>query len=43
VLLAYLDYFRSVVLEKLDGLADTDLRTSRLPSGRTPNHRRPHR
>ena len=32
-LLAYLDYFRSVVLNKLDGLAADDLRTSRLPSG----------
>jgi Protein of unknown function (DUF664) len=35
-LLTYLDYFRSVVLDKLDGLADADLRTSRLPSGWTP-------
>jgi hypothetical protein len=35
-LLAYLDYFRSVVLDKLDGLADDDLRTSRLPSGWAP-------
>ena len=35
-LLAYLDYFRSVVLDKLDGLADADLRSSRLPSGWTP-------
>ena len=35
-LLAYLDYFRSVVLDKLDGLDDADLRTSRLPSGWTP-------
>ena len=35
-LLAYLDYFRSVVLDKLDGLAVDDLRTSRLPSGWTP-------
>ncbi len=36
VLLAYLDYFRSVVLDKLDGLADAELRTSRLPSGWAP-------
>jgi uncharacterized damage-inducible protein DinB len=36
VLLGYLDYFRSVVLDKLDGLSDADLRTSRLPSGWTP-------
>jgi uncharacterized damage-inducible protein DinB len=35
-LLAYLDYFRSVVLDKLDGLDDAELRTSRLPSGWTP-------
>ena len=35
-LLAYLDYFRSVVADKLDGLAGNDLRTSRLPSGWTP-------
>ena len=35
-LLAYLDYFRSVVLDKLHGLDDADLRTSRLPSGWTP-------
>jgi hypothetical protein len=35
-LLAYLDYFRSVVLDKLDGLDDADLRSSRLPSGWTP-------
>ena len=35
-LLAYLDYFRSVVLDKLDGLDDADLRTSRLPSGWSP-------
>ena len=35
-LLAYLDYFRSVILDRLHGLADADLRTSRLPSGWTP-------
>jgi hypothetical protein len=35
-LLAYLDYFRSVVLDKLDGLTEADLRTSRLASGWTP-------
>lgn len=35
-LLEYLDYFRSVVLDKLDGLDDDDLRTSRLPSGWSP-------
>jgi uncharacterized damage-inducible protein DinB len=33
---AYLDYFRSVVLQKLDGLSEHELRTSRLPSGWTP-------
>ena len=36
VLLAYLDYFRSVVMDKLDGLDDAALRTSRLPSRWTP-------
>ena len=36
VFLGYLDYFRSVLLDKLDGLSDTDLRGSRLPSGWTP-------
>jgi hypothetical protein len=35
-LLAYLDYFRSVIVDKLDGLADAELRVSRLPSGWTP-------
>jgi uncharacterized damage-inducible protein DinB len=36
VLLGYLDYFRSVVLDKLDGLSEADLRSSRLPSGWAP-------
>ena len=36
MLLGYLDYFRSVVLDKLDGLSEADLRSSRLPSGWTP-------
>jgi uncharacterized damage-inducible protein DinB len=36
VLLGYLDYFRSVVLDKLAGLSEADLRSSRLPSGWTP-------
>jgi hypothetical protein len=36
VFLGYLDYFRSVLLDKLDGLSDTELRQSRLPSGWTP-------
>jgi len=36
VLLGYLDYFRSVVLAKLDGLSEAELRSSRLPSGWTP-------
>lgn len=36
VLLGYLDYFRAVLLAKLDGLAEADLRGSRLPSGWTP-------
>lgn len=34
--LNYLDYYRSVVATKLDGLSDAELRSSRLPSGWTP-------
>jgi uncharacterized damage-inducible protein DinB len=36
VFLGYLDYFRSVLVDKLDGLPDSELRQSRLPSGWTP-------
>ncbi|MGH3681633.1 MAG: DUF664 domain-containing protein, partial [Natronosporangium sp.] len=36
LLLSYLDYYRSVIARKLAGLTDTELRTSRLPSGWTP-------
>jgi hypothetical protein len=36
LLLGYLDYYRSAVIRKIDGLSDEDLRTSRLPSGWTP-------
>ncbi len=36
VLLRYLDYFRAVVVEKVQSLDDETLRTSRLPSGWTP-------
>jgi hypothetical protein len=36
LLLGFLDNYRSVVVAKLDGLPDTELRTSRLPSGWTP-------
>jgi uncharacterized damage-inducible protein DinB len=36
VFLRYLDYFRSVLVSKLDGLSDSELRGSRLPSGWTP-------
>jgi uncharacterized protein DUF664 len=36
LLLGYLDYYRSVVARKLDGLPDAELRTARLPSGWTP-------
>ena len=36
VFLGYLDYFRSVIVDKLEGLPDSELRTSRLPSGWTP-------
>ena len=35
VFLGYLDYFRSVLVSKLDGLPDGELRASRLPSGWT--------
>jgi hypothetical protein len=34
--LAYLDFYRSTVVSKLDGMSDTDLRESRLPSGWAP-------
>lgn len=36
VFLGYLDYFRAVVVDKLQGLPDDELRRSRLPSGWTP-------
>ena len=36
VLLGYLEYFRSVVVDKLSGLSDEELRGSRLPSGWAP-------
>jgi len=36
VFLGYLDYFRGVVVDKLDGLDDAELRLSRLPSGWSP-------
>ena len=36
LLLGYLDYYRSAVARKVDGLPDADLRSSRLPSGWTP-------
>ena len=36
VFLGYLDYFRGVVTHKVEGLAATDVRHSRLPSGWTP-------
>lgn len=34
--LRYLDYFRAVLLAKLEGLPQEELRSSRLPSGWTP-------
>jgi uncharacterized damage-inducible protein DinB len=34
--LAYLDFYRSQIARKLDGLSDEDLRKSRLPSGWSP-------
>ena len=36
VLLGYLDFFRGVVVEKIDGLPDEQLRGSVLPSGWSP-------
>ncbi len=36
LLLDYLDYYRSVVARKVDGLSEADLRDSRLPSGWSP-------
>jgi Protein of unknown function (DUF664) len=36
LLLGFLDNYRTVVVAKLDGLSDTELRTSRLPSGWVP-------
>ncbi len=36
VLVGYLDYFRSVVIAKVDGLSAEQLRDSRLPSGWSP-------
>jgi uncharacterized damage-inducible protein DinB len=35
IFLAYLDYFRSVIVSKLQGLSEDQLRTSVLPSGWT--------
>jgi uncharacterized damage-inducible protein DinB len=36
LLLAYLDHYRAVVLAKLDGLTEEELRRSRVPSGWSP-------
>lgn len=36
VFLGYLDYFRSVLVDTLEGLRDDELRASRLPSGWSP-------
>lgn len=36
LLVGYLDYYRSVIVRKLAGLSDAQLRASRLPSGWTP-------
>lgn len=36
VFLGYLEYFRAVMVDKLDGLSEGELRRSRLPSGWTP-------
>lgn len=34
--LAYLDQYRSIIADKIDGMSEAELRTSRLPSGWTP-------
>jgi uncharacterized damage-inducible protein DinB len=36
LLLGFLDFYRSVIARKLDGLTEPQLRSSRLPSGWTP-------
>ncbi len=36
VLLGFLDYYRSVIARKVEGLTDEELRESRLPSGWSP-------
>jgi uncharacterized damage-inducible protein DinB len=36
LLLGYLDYYRSVIARKMDGLPDAEMRSSRLPSGWSP-------
>jgi uncharacterized protein DUF664 len=36
LLLGFLDYYRSAIARKVEGLGDIELRTSRLPSGWTP-------
>jgi hypothetical protein len=36
LLLGFLDYYRSAIAEKLSGLSEQELRTSRLPSGWAP-------
>jgi Protein of unknown function (DUF664) len=36
LLAGYLDYYRSVVLRKLDGMTEQELRSSLVPSGWTP-------
>ena len=33
---AYLEFYREVILRKLDGMSEAELRSSRLPSGWTP-------
>ena len=36
LLLGFLDYYRSVIARKIEGLTDAEMRESRLPSGWTP-------
>lgn len=36
LLAGYLEYYRQTILRKLDGMPDSELRRSRLPSGWTP-------
>jgi hypothetical protein len=36
LLLGFLDYYRSAIIRKIEGVPDAELRASRMPSGWTP-------